>query len=170
MMDVLIVTALAKVLTKEAKDRRSQIEPGEYNLLDQVTLDVSGTLRVGEDHDYQPTTSIPLKVALALFVRYSGATGQNAMNALVRAMGEALEIEAMPKKEKTTAIEAIRELADLEEAEQTVRTGLALLPPRPRKGTVTVKATVEELQKIDSPTIAPTIPGLTLPIDALQSA
>jgi len=34
----------------------------------------------------------------------------------------------------------------------------------------TVKATVEEMQKIDSPTIAPIIPGLTLPIDALRSA
>ena len=138
-----VITALAKLLTKEASNKRSALAPGEYALSDTVVLDITGTLKVSEDHEYQPTTSIPLKVALALFLRYSGATGQNAMNALVRAMREALEIERMPNAEKKSAIEAIRELAELDEAERSVREGLEQLPLRPRKGGVFVKATAE---------------------------
>lgn len=144
-MDALTLTALAAVLTKEAKDRRNELSVGKHTLSGQVTLDVQGVLSVESDHSYQPTTSIPLKTALALFIRYSGVTGPTAMDALVRAMNEALEINAMPKAEQKTAIEAIKELADLNKAEKTVLTGLAELPAQPRKGAVKAgKVTVTE--------------------------
>ncbi|MBD3262025.1 MAG: hypothetical protein GF334_10245 [Candidatus Altiarchaeales archaeon] len=137
------LTALAKTLDKQAKEARDSLEPGEYPISGQVTLNVDGVVKVFENHKYRPTTSIPLKTALALFFRYTGMTGQNAMNALVRAMKEALEIEALPNKEKKTAKEAIRELADLDKAEATVRAGLTQLPLQDRRGKVMVKAIVE---------------------------
>jgi len=142
-INVAALTALARTLDKQAKAARDDLEPGEYEVRERVTLDVSGIVKVFEDHQYQPTTHIPLKVALALFVRYSGAVGQNAMNALVRAMREALEIESLPRQERKATVEAIRELADLEAAEATVRTGLAELPPQNRRGRITVAALVE---------------------------
>lgn len=144
LLNVALLTALAKTLDKQARDLRENLLPGEYPVDEKVTLDVHGTVKVFEDHPYKPTTSIPLKVALALFIRYSGATGPNALHALMRAMREALEIETLPTKERKAAIEKIRELANLDEAEALVREGLSELPPQIRKGKVTVSASIVE--------------------------
>jgi len=150
-LNVQTLTALANLLMKEAKARRETLTPGEYSIDEQVTLDVKGLIRVFEDHSYQPTTSIPLKVTLALFLRYSGVTGQHAISALVRAMSEALVIDELPKEERRTTVEAIRELADLEEAERIVTSSLEQLPPQNRKGRVNVKATVNPAFPVIAP-------------------
>lgn len=141
-MDALILTALGKALEKDAKKVRDGLKPGDHVVEGEVTLTYKGTVKVGEAENYIPTVDIPLKTAMALFVRYAGVTREAAVEALIRAMTEALEIEALKGKDKERAIEAIREVADLDAAEKAVRAGLDELPEKTRVGKVTVKVAV----------------------------
>lgn len=140
-MDRLITAALAKELEKLAKEGRDELPVGTHEVSATVTLHVEGTVKVGADGTYTPTTSIPMKAAFALFMRYSGITGPAAMDALTRAMTEAL---TLGKDAEAT----LAELADLEAAEAKVRAGLDALPAQTRKGAVAVKATVSETAEV----------------------
>jgi hypothetical protein len=141
-MDALILTALGKALEKDAKKVRGELTPGDHTVEGTVTLDYTGTVNILEDETYTPTIAIPFKTVLALFVRYAGVTREAAMEGLVKAMTEALETEKLTGKKKKEAVEAIRELADLDEAEEKVRAGLDELPKGTRNGKVTVKVAV----------------------------
>lgn len=144
-LTIATIAALAKTLETMAKDARDELAPGEYAVATKVTLDVQGTVRVSDDELYTPTTSVPVKAALALFMRYSGCTGPAAMAALVRAMTEAV---AMGEKGAKT----IPEVADLEAAEERVLAGLAKLPAKSRRGKVCVKAAVQVVETVASTT------------------
>jgi len=142
-MDALILTALSKELGKKAKKVRGDLKPGEHEIEGEVTLAYQGIVNVLVDEKYIPTVDIPLKVALALFVRYAGITREAAIEALIKAMTKALEIEKLKGKERERAIEAIREIADLDAAEKTVRDGLEKLPEKTRAGKVIAKVEVK---------------------------
>lgn len=141
-MENVTKVAVAKELKKTAEIAREALTAGTYNVNDTVTLHIQGTLKVGEDSDYTPTTSIPYKAALALFVRYCGITREAAMEALTKAMKEA--IEANEAGEQT--VEKIQELADLAVAEAKVQEGLDKLPKKTKKGAVTGKLTITEVE------------------------
>lgn len=142
-MEPCVKKALAKALEAQTKKERDDLVAGqEYNFDQVVSLRVAGRLRVGEDHDHTPTAEIPLKATLALFVRYCGVTGDAALAALERAMTEAVALSK-------DAASSLREVADLDAAEGRVLATLAKLPKVPRKGAVTVKATVTELSAED---------------------
>lgn len=133
----IIYTALARHFTKKAEECRQELEPGEHEVSAQVTVNLLGKVEVKEDKEYTPTTSIPHKVTLALFLRYAGMTGPAAMKALVRAVTEAGQIGRMNNKAAREArIAAIREVADLEAAEEVVRVSLGELPKAIRNGAV----------------------------------
>lgn len=140
-----VLAALAAELAKAAKDGRDDLPVGDHSVHAEITLSVDGGVSVSEDESYVPTTSIPLKLALALTLRYAGITGPLAMNALVRAMTEALTIDALTGKAKKSAEAAISELADLDKAEELVFAGLAAMPAKSRKGKVRIAAAVEIL-------------------------
>jgi hypothetical protein len=127
--------ALAKLSEKLAERVRSDVKPGVYVLEDMVTLLVKGTLTVGAETEYQPTTSIPWKKTLALFVRYSGITREAALSALVRAMREALD-------SGEEASDLVSALADLDDAEVQVQKSLDQLPAQNRLGAVSAKKVI----------------------------
>lgn len=147
MLDALIITALGKALENQAKGLRALLTPGEHTVAGRVILDYEGKVQVGDDEQYIPTVAIPLKVAMALFLRYAGVTGPHAQKALMRAMKEALEIEAMGLADKKSAYDAIKELSELDDAEQEIRKGLDALPPKVRRGKVGVKMSVVEVEE-----------------------
>jgi hypothetical protein len=126
--------ALAKLLEHEAKTKRPKVRAGDYALDQDILLHVEGTLHVGDDHEYTPTTSIPWKTTLALFVRYAGITREHALRGLVQAMQAALAAES-----DESAEELIEALADLDEAESEVQASLSELPKQNRKGAVVAK-------------------------------
>jgi hypothetical protein len=146
-MDALVLTALGKALEKEAKEVRGELKPGDHVVEGEVTLCYTGTVNILEDETYTPTIAVPFKTALALFVRYAGITREAAMEGLVKAMKEAMETEKLTGKKKKEAVEAIRELADLAEAEERVREGLAELPKETRNGKVTVRMAITEIKE-----------------------
>jgi hypothetical protein len=127
-----VLLGLAKLLEKEAKRARPNVEAGEYDIDTVVQLHISGTLDVAEDEEYVPTVKMPWKAALALTLRYAGITREHAMDSLVRAMQQALQTGE-------SAEELVSALADVEEAEAIVAAGLNELPKQPRAGKVNVK-------------------------------
>jgi len=132
-----IYTALARYFTKKADECRPQLKAGEHRVEARVSVNLLGVLEVKEDSEYTPTTSIPYKAAFALFLRYAGMTGPSAMKALIRALTEASQIGRINNKEAREArIAAIREVADLDEAERLVQTSLGTLPKSKRNGAV----------------------------------
>ena len=134
------LTALAAVVAKAAKAKRGELTADSTYVLDEtVTLHIVGELPVGKDENYVPTVAIPLKVTLALFARYAGVTGSAALDALEKAMTEALTINALTGKAKKAAVDAISELADLDAAEAKVMATLAALPEKTRLGKVLSK-------------------------------
>ena len=150
-MDNLTLLALAKALEKLAAktDARAGIAPGAYKVDTRVVVHLKGSVNVGEDSDYIPTTSIPIKIAFALFLKYSGVTRGAAMTALVQAMTEAIVLDA----EGADTVGIIEELADLEAAEGLVRAGLAKLPKKPKSGAVTHKLAVQVSPHEPPPTL-----------------
>lgn len=141
-LDPAVLAALADLLSKGAKKSRGRLSAGAYAIDTEVTLAIKGGVRVGADEEYTPTSKMPHKLALALFLRYAGVTGPAAMEALTRAMKEALAIEALEGKAKKAAVKAIGEIADLAAAEKTVLAALEELPKSSRAGKVVVAANV----------------------------
>lgn len=130
--------ALNTAATKLAKDVRDSVTPGTYEVDEVVAFRVTGTVKVGEDETYTPTTSVPTKAALALFMRYAGVTGPHAMEALARAMREAAALGTDAK-----AAKIIAEMHDVDATEAKVIASLEALPKATRKGKVSVsKVTV----------------------------
>jgi len=140
-MDKLILLGLAKAIEKLAKteEAREGCAPGAYQIDQEVVVHLSGSIKIGEDSEYTPTTSIPYKTAMALFVRYSGITGPAAMTALTRAMTEAIQLGA----EGAESAEMVAAIADIEAAENVVQAGLDKLPKKTKAGTVTQKLTAD---------------------------
>lgn len=142
-LDPAVLAALANVLPKDAKKNRENLAAGEHDLDTEITLAIKGTVKVSEDEEYTPTIKVPHKLALALFIRYAGVTGEAAVKALTKAMAEALEIEKLSGPDKKNALKAIGEVADLEAAEKRLDAALFELPKASRVGKVNVKAAVE---------------------------
>jgi hypothetical protein len=140
-MDKLLLLGLSKAIEKLAKDQdaREAVKPGAYNLDQEVVVHLKGSLKVGEDSEYIPTTSIPYKTAFALFLRYSGVTREAGMQALVKAMTEAIKLGV----EGVESQELVAAMADLAEAEKTVQAGLDALPKKTKLGAVTTKLVAE---------------------------
>lgn len=143
-IDTIILMALAAQLKKQADKARKTDKPqaGDFEFDDTFTVSLAGTAKLLEDEEYVPTANIPFKDALALFFRYAGVTGPKAMEALVKAMTEAAEIGSLSDREKKTRRAAIRELADLDEAEKAVNKKLGEMPLALRNGKFTPKVTV----------------------------
>jgi len=140
-MEPTTTLALAKLLEKLAETSRTQVKPGSYDIDETVTLRVVGKLSVLADTEYTPTTSIPWKTTLALFVRYCGITRESALEALTQAMLEALEADK-------DAAEVLAAVTDLEAAEAQVQASLDKLPPQARKGAVSAKGA--QLKLVDA--------------------
>lgn len=137
-MNAIQTLAVAKVIKDTAlKTARHEVDPGIYPV--DTLVHITGTIRIGEDEEYIPTTSIPVIDALALMLHDAGITGPNAINTLMRAMTRALNQDEDAK----AIIKGLR--SDMEEAEAKVTAALDTLPVQIRHGKVTTKLTITEI-------------------------
>jgi glycine cleavage system protein P-like pyridoxal-binding family len=125
-INTIALRSLAKAIAEEIKER-AEIQPGTYKVSEELNISLDAVVTQNGEEEYTPTISIPTKVTLALFVRYSGITGQAALDALQRAMTEAVKLG-----EK--AEESVSEMANIKEAEAKVKKMLGKLPKDKRKG------------------------------------
>ena len=131
-VSTIALLALSKAIASEIKNREDP-EVGTHKVSEKLTFEVEGSVQKCEDETYTPTVDIPLKVTLALFVRYSGITGDAALNALERAMSEALALGEKGEKK-------VSEVAEIDRAMSKVVSMLGELPRKTRKGKTNVKA------------------------------
>ena len=139
--------ALSKAIaTKTVKVARANLEPGEY-LID-IAVQLQGLIKVAEDTEKTPTSSLLNKHTVATVLHMCGVTREAAMKAWA-----AISNEILAEWEGT---EADREIAKARREQQAEELGLndALamfeeqleeLPKIPVKGRVTTKLSVNEL-------------------------
>ena len=129
-IDPATLATIAKAIKVSLAGRRPDV--GKHEVNETLTLRVSGQVTRAADGERTPTSDIPLKATLALFMRYSGVTGPAALAALERAMREAIE-------DGEQGASAISEIHEIDSAMDRVKATLAALPKVPKKGAVTVR-------------------------------
>jgi len=135
-MNDFVHVAIAKLIAKNTPD----LPVGQVTVDEVVTLHVKADIRRGEDGEYTPTISIPLKATLALLLARMGFQREMASALLIEAMTEALAGDRLGE-------ETISErIADVESAMARVQEITAALPKAVRKGAVTVKGSVEVVE------------------------
>jgi|CXWL01.1.fsa_nt_gi hypothetical protein len=130
--------ALSKIV-KDArqKELRKQQSVGKHTV--DLAVRVSGHFEVKADEQYTPTAHVPIKTALALFVRYSGITAPHALKLLERAMALAVILGEQGET-------MLKDFADLDKYEEQVAAMFQNLPKAKRSGKVlTTGLIVEEL-------------------------
>tara|TARA_R110000824_G_scaffold334179_1_gene520739 strand:+ start:180 stop:677 length:498 start_codon:yes stop_codon:yes gene_type:complete len=142
-IDARVVAALASALAKVAKARRGEIPAGFLRVDQEVTLRCVGEVLTLEDGEQTPTSHIPTVLSWALFIHHAGITGDAAVNALVKAMTEAIEISSLKGDDRKEAEAKIGAIADLDAAMVKVKEAMKKLPKKPRKGAVRPKAVVK---------------------------
>ena len=117
---------LEKVALDKAGVKGNGLTAGDHDF--DVTVNLKGTIRKGEDSEFTPTASIPTKKAFALFVQHCGITRDAALNALQKAMTEAAD----------EGINAEDAIASVDEMEAKVKDMLDKLPKKTASGKTTV--------------------------------
>lgn len=131
-MENILALALVKLLDKSVKD----LAPGLHRVDETVTLRVTADIRRGDDVQYTPTTSVPLKATLAFMLQRMGLQREAAVALLCEAMTLAIVSE-------TSATDEVKALIkDVDTAMTRVESVCTGLPLKTRKGATTVKGTV----------------------------
>jgi hypothetical protein len=69
------LTILAKQVAAAQKATRAATEPGKYTVAEEVTLDVSGSVKVGEDYEQRIVLKAdPFKMLLVALSKLNGVT------------------------------------------------------------------------------------------------
>jgi len=142
------ITKVVSGRSKDAKAARAALKPGEYPV--DATVHITGTLRVGEDHDITPTASILNQEFLALVLHHAGITREAAANLIEKVADEYL-IDWTGSKEDKDAAKAARKakVAEIDpdgKIESIFADFKAALPRIPSAGKVTWKGNVAEIE------------------------
>ena len=136
-MNQAIMTAVTTVIGKALKAMPA-MPCGRVTFDETVTLRIVGSVEKGDDEEYTPTISVPVKALAATLLPRLGATREAALATLVAAITEALNSD---RKADTTLRER---MADAEQAFKLVNDRLlSTLPKSTRTGKTFVDATVE---------------------------
>lgn len=142
-LNVVEALALQKAVAEATKDMT--LAPGSYQVDASFNVSIVGTMKKGNDVDYTPTVTIPLKQALALALHYAGCTRQNAQNIIIQAMTAALNGEDVSIADA---------LPDVDAAMKHVQEITEALPKKTRSGALTSKLVLlvgDEQETIQNP-------------------
>jgi hypothetical protein len=133
-MNTLLATALKSCFEKLAKSLPA-LSAGSYPVDETVTIRIVGEVVKSGDEEYIPTTSIPYKKAFEMFLARMGFQRENAMEALVQSMTDAVN-GVCP------ADVGLDAHINVDDVEKIVQAGLAAMPPKTRTGKTFVDATI----------------------------
>lgn len=133
-MNTLLATALKSCFEKLAKSLPT-LSAGSYPVDETVTIRIVGEVVKAGDEEYIPTTSIPYKKAFEMFLARMGFQRENAMEALVQSMTDAVN-GVCP------ADVGLEAHINVDDVEKIVQAGLAAMPPKTRTGKTFVDCTV----------------------------
>ena len=133
-MNETVKLALSKLSLKPDRDA---VASGKHDI--DVTVNVKGTVTVGQDYETTPTVSVLSKATVAHLLRLSGITRDVSCKLLRQAMQAAMDDEVSGETK-------IREMEDIDASMKLFQTEvLSKLPKMTKKGPVTVKLTVTEV-------------------------
>jgi hypothetical protein len=133
-MNTLLATALKSCFEKVAKSLPT-LTAGSYPVDETVTIRIVGDVVKAEDEEYIPTVSIPYKKAFEMFLARMGFQRDNAMEALVQSMTDAIN-GVCP------ADVGLEAHINVDDVEKVVQAGLAAMPRKVRTGKTFVDCTV----------------------------
>ena len=141
-LDGLQRLALEKI-TAGGKEARASVSPGVH-IVRPFTVRIEGTLKVSEDYETTPTTSIPLIPTIALALKKMGVQREGFMEKLRESMEEVLGTEDCTLREVLAAESGLAEF----EAELRAKV-FDQLPKIPHKGAVTPALVVTPVEPVN---------------------
>lgn len=131
--------AMSKI---SAGDARDIVKPGVYNI--DTTVNIKGTITVGEDYETTPTANIPILPVMALLVQRMGFQREKAMKLIVDAINESIA------DKDTTVLENLqKDTAEIEAAIEVVRKGIiSKLAKVKANGKVTHKLKTTQIKQV----------------------
>lgn len=131
--------AMSKI---SAGDARDIVKPGTYNI--DTTVNIKGTITVGEDYMTTPTANIPILPVMALLVQRMGFQREKAMKIIVDAINESIA-----DKDTTVLDNLQKDTAEIEAAIEVVRKGIInKLAKVKANGKVTHKLTTTQIKQV----------------------
>jgi hypothetical protein len=142
-MENVVKVAVAKVLkSAEVKEASNSLSAGEHYV--DATVRVQGVLRKAKDEESAPTVSLSLLETLALTLHYAGCTRESAMEAIRKAVTDALEDGTSTKGEIIEKYDWID--AEIDKIKKSV---IAKLPKITKYGKVTTpKLEISEVKMV----------------------
>lgn len=128
------IALAAAIKSAEQKAARACLRPGTYNV--DMTVHVSGEIRVGADGERTPTASIPVKDVMAFFLARAGATREASIKLIQECVSECLSANKPAR------------LPEVDEAYQAAVEEMTKALPKARvAGKVTSKLSVNEVSE-----------------------
>ena len=134
-MNDILLAALTSCFTKMAK-AAGPIQPGLHQVDETITVRVKGEVLKSDDETYVPTIAIPVKAVMATLLPRLGATREAAMNTLIAAMTEAVNLDKLGDETLKARMK------DVDAAFEHVQTVLDALPSKTRTGKTNVDVTL----------------------------
>ena len=153
-MEKLTTIAISKLVSstsKEYKNARQSLEPGEYEI--DTTLQIQGSIKVGEDYESTPTCSLLNQEFLMLVLHHAGITRSSALKILEQTATLYLKDYNGSAADKKAAKEARKQMIASFDPEGKVseifESFKESLPKIKSNGKVTIDCRVEELGQSD---------------------
>lgn len=151
-MNSITTIAISKAISasaKATKEARKALDAGTYNV--KTTVELEGTLVVGEDEEATATASLLNEEFLALVLHHSGITKQAALNAIQKVADEYLVNWTGSDADKKAAKEARKELVAKYDPEGNVKKTIdsvkKRLPKIKKAGKVKFNGQVTEVKR-----------------------
>jgi hypothetical protein len=140
--------ALSRVISEKVfKASRKEFGPGLYPV--DLTVRISGNLKVGEDFEKKPTIRIPQKKVMALMLAKAGAMRPHLMTLMEECIGETIRMqlaaEAAGELAEETVAGSLQEHYD-EQYDQMVAQFCSNLPKIKERGHVLSNLTLERVE------------------------
>jgi hypothetical protein len=134
-MNDILLAALTSCFSKMAK-AAGPIQPGLHQVDETITMRVKGEVLKSDDETYVPTIAIPVKAVMATLLPRLGATREAAMETLIAAMTEAVNLDKLGDETLKARMK------DVDAAFEHVQNVLDALPPKTRTGKTNVDVTL----------------------------
>ena len=142
-MDDALIVALAKgQKTAVVSGASKELGVGEHTI--DAWVHLTGTIKKAEDEQATPTVSLSVLETLALALKFSGVTGDNAKNVIRQTITTALTADSKSKGALTDQYDWLEDEVKALKADV-----ISKLPKITKSGKVTTKVTFEDVTEVE---------------------
>jgi hypothetical protein len=115
-MNNLLILALKSCFADLSKKIKGTLLPGSHYIDETITIRVVGEVLKSENEMFKPTVKIPQKTVLALLLPYLGATRESAIQRLVWAVNQAIDLDSKADETIKSQIKDVDSAFDMVES------------------------------------------------------